>query len=63
MMRIRTNELLETLKAFIASESDGTEIDNTVSLNQLVGYILYRVNHTSNKKISELLGLLSKIKK
>ena len=54
MMRNRTDELLETLKDFIASESNDVKIDNTLSLNQVLGYFLYRVNHNSDKKISEM---------
>ena len=37
MIRNRTDELLETLKDFIASESDDVKIDNTLSLNQVLG--------------------------
>ena len=57
--RCRTDEILESLKKFIDNEQlvADADSDDPMTITQLLGYLLHRVNYSENKKLSKV-GLM-----
>ena len=54
MQHIRTDKILNDLKDFIDSENKENNTDSDMTLTQILGYLIYRINYSSNKKIAEI---------
>ena len=54
MQHIRTDKILQDLKEFISSENKESNSDCNITLTQILGFLIYRVNYLTNKKVADL---------
>ena len=54
MQHIRTDKILQDLKDFINNENKENDSECKLTLTQILGFLIYRINYTNNRKIADL---------
>ena len=54
MQHIRTDQILQNLKDFISNENKENNNDCKLNLTQILGFLIYRINYMTNKKVADL---------